>query len=231
MVIFILKSIYKITNLLNGKIYIGQSINPENRWKQHQYSDSIIGNAIRKYGIENFSFEIIEDNIENYNEREIFWINFYNSDNKKFGYNLTSGGENPPILRGENSSISKYTDAFVESIKQDLLNTNMNFQEIMNKYQISDVYLSMLNRGKFRKDPNYSYPIRKHGNETTPIDVVMKIIHELQYTTKTTREIAKENNIGEVVVWEINTGRKQNLPNDIEYPIRYPYHTISKKIS
>lgn len=69
-----LKSIYKITNKLNGKIYIGQSINPFKRFKQHCYNTqiykSLINEAINKYGKENFLFEILESDIENYNERE-----------------------------------------------------------------------------------------------------------------------------------------------------------------
>lgn len=71
-----LKSIYKITNKLNGKIYIGQSVNPFNRFKQHCYNKqgssykSLINEAINKYGKENFLFEILELDIENYNERE-----------------------------------------------------------------------------------------------------------------------------------------------------------------
>ena len=76
-----MKSIYKITNLINNKVYIGQSVHPERRWHEHIWGNnkykSYIHSAIKKYGVENFLFEIIESNIENYNEREIYWINFY----------------------------------------------------------------------------------------------------------------------------------------------------------
>lgn len=66
------KSIYKITNLINGNIYIGQSKDPETRFKQHINGNnpSLIHLAIKKYGEENFSFEIIEKDIKNYNDRE-----------------------------------------------------------------------------------------------------------------------------------------------------------------
>lgn len=56
--------IYKITNKINGKIYIGQSINIERRWKEHIFDNrknSLIHLAIIKYGKENFSFEVIEE--------------------------------------------------------------------------------------------------------------------------------------------------------------------------
>ena len=53
--------IYKIENLLTHKIYVGQSIHIETRWQEHcrPSSDSVISRAIRKYGKENFSFEIL----------------------------------------------------------------------------------------------------------------------------------------------------------------------------
>lgn len=62
--------IYKITNKINGNSYIGQSIDIENRWYKHEWASKSsksreynysIHKAMRKYGIENFSFEIIEE--------------------------------------------------------------------------------------------------------------------------------------------------------------------------
>lgn len=89
--------IYKITNNINGKSYIGQSINILQRWKAHKNKfkteEYPLYRAMRKYGIENFSFEIIEECSEkDLNEREIYWIKFFQSFGEK-GYNLTRGGE------------------------------------------------------------------------------------------------------------------------------------------
>lgn len=89
-------SVYKITNCINGKIYIGSSIRPDVRWKQHKYASKNINNnkhlyqAMRKYGVNNFIFEIIADNfnskeeMENYEE---YLINILNTTNPKIGYN------------------------------------------------------------------------------------------------------------------------------------------------
>ena len=56
--------IYKITNKLNGKVYIGQSINIKQRWKQHRTNATVrkenLYLAFQKYGLENFSFEVLE---------------------------------------------------------------------------------------------------------------------------------------------------------------------------
>lgn len=91
--------IYKIQNLINGKIYIGQSVHIQARFNAHK-SEARNGNTrplyntIRKYGVENFSFEVIEEcSKEKLNEREIYWIKKYDSFHN--GYNLTPGGNEP----------------------------------------------------------------------------------------------------------------------------------------
>lgn len=82
--------IYKTTNLVNGKIYIGQSINDED--DNYIGSGTYIKKAIKKYGKDNFKKEIIErcDNKENLNELELFWINHYDATNRNIGYNVAT---------------------------------------------------------------------------------------------------------------------------------------------
>lgn len=94
--------IYKITNNINQKVYIGQTIMaPMQRWQKHK-SDARLNRsyplykAMNKYGINNFSFEVLEEvDIEQLNEKERYYINLYNSyinaDNSN-GYNATLGG-------------------------------------------------------------------------------------------------------------------------------------------
>ena len=92
--------IYKITNKVNNKSYIGQSISIQHRWYQHihdsrPHKNSLIHKAIKKYGIDNFSFEVLEEcPTELLNEREKYWINYYNTTDKNIGYNIRIGGEN-----------------------------------------------------------------------------------------------------------------------------------------
>ena len=80
--------IYIITNNVNSKCYIGQTqVNIEHRWRQHKHSarypelwSGILYKAMRKYGRENFSFEIIEEcEIDKLCEREIYWISYYDT--------------------------------------------------------------------------------------------------------------------------------------------------------
>lgn len=89
--------IYKITNIKNNKSYIGQSVDIERRWKEHIAAvntdkKNSLYRALRKYGIDNFSFNIIELCSQNLlDEREIYWIKYYKSYNS--GYNETIGGQ------------------------------------------------------------------------------------------------------------------------------------------
>ena len=94
--------IYKITNKINNKIYIGQVYNKtiQDRFKRHineasEKSKSYIGRAIYKYGKENFICELIDtaSSLKELNEKEKYWISYYNSTNHNIGYNLTPGGD------------------------------------------------------------------------------------------------------------------------------------------
>ena len=90
--------IYLITNTLNGKNYVGKTKQKlEKRITQHKYDSRKgrpgLGAAIRKYGWENFSVEVLETcPVEMLNEREMFWIRELNSKAPN-GYNLTDGGD------------------------------------------------------------------------------------------------------------------------------------------
>lgn len=89
--------IYKHTNKKNGKIYIGQTKQkPEKRWNNGKgYQNStLFWNAIIAEGWNNFTHEILEENIpiDQLNEKEQYYIKKYKSDEDKYGYNMTSGG-------------------------------------------------------------------------------------------------------------------------------------------
>lgn len=87
--------IYKTTNLINGKIYIGQLTRIDKYKKDYFGSGVKIRAAIKKYGAENFKREILLecDNQDDLNEAEIFFIKEYKSQNSKIGYNIAEGGK------------------------------------------------------------------------------------------------------------------------------------------
>ena len=113
--------IYKITNKINGKIYIGQSNNCERRFQEHcapsraKNSRIPVDLAIKKYGKENFSFEVVEQcNLELLNSREEYWIKYFNS--IKDGYNCNAGGNQASI--GSNNGRAKLTEEDIIVIRK-----------------------------------------------------------------------------------------------------------------
>lgn len=97
-----MKVIYKITNLINSKVYIGQTLDFSQRKSQHLFegrekslTDRPLYRSMRKHGIDNFEFEIIEECLTDQiaDEREIYWIDYFDSTNPVKGYNLSKGGQ------------------------------------------------------------------------------------------------------------------------------------------
>lgn len=93
-------SVYKITNLANNKVYIGQSWNTLSRWSWHKTAQkqSHFYAAVQKYGVESFAFEILREFRETaitqilLDSLETFYIKQYDSTNPEKGYNLMTGG-------------------------------------------------------------------------------------------------------------------------------------------
>lgn len=121
----IISGIYKITNKTNNKVYIGKSQDIYTRWWTHEYDFNRNAHANPhfqrswdKYGKDNFIFEIIEKcDLSIINDREIYWISYYDSTNSDKGYNLREGGEGGSLTddvkmrmslsaRGNKSSLS-----------------------------------------------------------------------------------------------------------------------------
>lgn len=90
--------VYKITNKINGKAYIGQTVQTlSKRWNRHVHNkskNSVISLAIRKYGVENFEIRILSrcNTIEEMNHRETYYIKLFNTLATN-GYNLKLGGQ------------------------------------------------------------------------------------------------------------------------------------------
>ena len=150
--------IYKITNLINGNSYVGQSVDIHKRWRQekedsnnvnsHSYNYPLM-RAFRKYGIENFSFDIIEEcNIDELNDREVYWVNFY--DSFFHGYNQTLGGD----------SVSRQPKEKIIGVIYDLMNTEMIHKDIAIKWNISTEMVQGINTGRYWRH-EADYPLQK----------------------------------------------------------------------
>lgn len=161
-------TIYKITNLINNKIYIGQTKQHYlDRWTQHKShartnsSNHKLAKAIRKYGEENFFVEVVEKcSYEELDEKEIYWIKYYNS--IKEGYNIQPGGHGNSYQELEN--------------QQDIINYYYkchNQQKTCEHFNITDYKLrQLLTKNNLPTDKtNYG----KHAREAVKIVELNKI--------------------------------------------------------
>jgi len=143
--------IYKISNNINNHVYIGCSVDIEKRFKEHlNYEKSItqqnktLYKAFRKYGIENFTFKVIEEcKKEDLEERECFYIKQYNS--YLDGYNETIGGDIGSFDRnGEKHPNAKLT-------QEDIINIRTRYKNLERKSEVYLLYKDRIARNGFNK--------------------------------------------------------------------------------
>lgn len=105
--------IYKTTNNVTGKIYVGQK--KSDRFLQERYLGSgvILKSKISHYGKENFSVEMLDtaETFNELNEKEIYWIDKLDATNPDIGYNISKGGEVPLGIIAWNKGLTKETDS------------------------------------------------------------------------------------------------------------------------
>lgn len=209
------KDIYVITNLINGQQYIGQAKNSEKRFKAHLLAkdDTLLHKAILKYGKENFHMQIIESQIEDYNEKERYWINKLNTLYPN-GYNMTNGGEGYPHLNGTLCYQATLNQKEVEEIVRLLKQTNLSQTEIGNKFNVAQTVVSNINVGNTYYNKNIEYPIRPIENKS--IKTIKKLLKE---TNLSLNEIAKKVGVCKSTVNQINQG-KSFVDKNLDYPIR-----------
>lgn len=150
--------IYITTNNVNGKKYIGQKkYDKEGKWKTYLGSGTALNNAIKKHGKENFSKEIVEEckTKEELDQREKYWISYYDAVKNKEFYNITHGGDGGNTIAGysdeERSQHSKnLSKAFKGVINQGKNNPMAKKVICLNTMQIFD---TTVEAGKFYNIP------------------------------------------------------------------------------
>ena len=172
--------IYKITNLINGHSYIGQSTNIERRWCNHKNEinkDYPLYRAFKKYGIENFNFSIIElCEVSELDEKEIFYIKKYNTYFDGYNQTLGGGGTIRPV---------KISDDEIEEIYNLLLNTDISQQEIAKRYSVGEDTISEINQGKTRIKEGLDYPLRDNKKKDNYCPMCgVKILYESKHCDK-----------------------------------------------
>lgn len=240
-------SIYKITNKINQKIYIGLTkTSVQLRWKKHVGAalrcedNSIFHYAIKKYRPENFEIEILIEglSLEEAYEKEKYYIAYYDSFNKNKGYNMTLGGENAIQNKGEKNGRAIATDQQRWDAIRLLSETDLNHWEIATavgypgktKSALSG-FVSDLNCGRTFFQESLIYPIRngkkfKSGDANPTAlskEEALKIINLLINTNDSYSEIERK------------TGHNRHLISQIDNCQRYtnchPYKNNIRKES
>lgn len=211
--------IYKIVNDLNDKIYVGQTTQSlSKRFNGHccnshsdRSSNMYIKRAILKYGREHFKIELIEEcDVMRLDEREIYWIKYYDSFNN--GYNLTEGGNsNREVMT---ASLEETID--LEEFKSFIINNHPHAKEVEQKFNIShsSVYnlIKRLQDDRLVLNSTYTYRIseaEKHKEQLCKmyedgfnIKDLCKIFHS---TKKSVSKTLKDSGI------QIQRNRKSNI--------------------
>lgn len=200
--------LYRITNQLSGKVYIGQTTDPKDRWSSHKSSaknpqkySAIIPRALSKYGVDNFIFEVIATcrTQEDADVTETELIERYNSRDSERGYNLAHGGS---VNRGwhhseetkkkiSESNLGKEMPPHTDEWKANM-SAIMTGREITWADKISAAQIGKENSQESRDKMSLAKTGDKHPNygKTTPNEVKDKI--SLAHTGKIVSEDTKK---------------------------------------
>ena len=194
--------IYIIRNTINNKVYIGQTrTSVSQRWAEHlrhaRHGEQVINRAMRKYGVDKFYIETLEIcDIKYLDEREIYYIDLYNSTDKSRGYNVSIGGSTPRFKR-KVLSISDLVHFYV--------NENFTLEEIANKFKVSRYIISteLKNAGVTIRD--------RHKSAERVSKINVEVIKEAIKNTTSLRQAAKYAGV------KYSTFRSACIFNHIEY--------------
>lgn len=237
--------IYMFENKKTHKKYIGQSTNIERRKEEHLMwpsKHSYFDNELKKIGIDQFNFSILEEcDIEELDEREKYWISFYNTyvyNENSCGYNLTLGGQNQ---RGSFNPGAKLDDNDVKEIIILLEEHRLNNKQIAQLYNVHYNTIDGINRCKhWTQLHNYKTNIRQENLNkidnphssvsgencaTSKIkeEQAIQIIHLLKSTTKPMPQIAQELNVSLNIIYDINRCRTWKYLHNYKKNIRKEY--------
>ena len=191
--------IYKIENLINETPYIGQSVDIYKRWANEKSSaynnnydcyDYPLQRAFRKYGIDNFSFEIIEEcRRDELNDKEQYWIECYDSFNN--GYNQNAGGDS--ILHMCKLNLQQVEE--IINILQRDYNGEISHRILAQQYNISPDIIQGINCGRYWYNDDLHYPlhISKHDPrfKKTPISICVDCEKTISDGSKRCKECEK----------------------------------------
>ena len=219
------KDIYIIRNTVNDKVYIGQSVDYKYRFRKHcetarrnsfKYK-SYLYNAMNEIGIEKFYVELLEAQIEDYNEKEIYYIKKFNS-LRPNGYNLADGGDWYPHLGGvEHHSAKIHSIEELESIYEELMDPSLTLSEVAEHFGVNFSVIQRINAGQTYHNDNLTYPLKQCRTLTK--ESLDRLTYDLKYSNLSYKEIGDIYGISVSHVKQINAGMVWHR-DYLDYPLR-----------
>lgn len=225
--------IYKITNQINNKIYIGKTIKSiKERFNEHKkkastYPNRYLYDAMNHYGYDNFTIEVIEECLDEYlNEREIYWIATLQSNNSKIGYNLTIGGDGGNTWERNSHKLEtgdrirqsnlkeKYIPMTKESLQKDI-DDGLTYRQMMEKYHTSTVTLANRMREFFGGSLREIRPVKNSGQFVARDIPIEEFYDDIKENILTNKEICQKYQIGETTFYTRCKKFFNKTPNQI----------------
>ena len=213
--------IYCYTNNINGKKYVGQTINPEQRYNAHKSNyqnpqnkeyDSLIHRAFRKYGFNSFKYEILVkdiDDINILNELEIYYIKKFNCQVPN-GYNIENGGKNslkPQSLEHRKKEMwgkAKLSEEEVIELRKAYLNKESPTEIYNQKYKDKLHYNSFLNIWVGKRYGLIMPEVFQNGRHTKlTAEIVKQIRKDREITNLSYDKLAEKYGISKGTVADI----------------------------
>lgn len=222
--------IYKI-EYENGKIYIGQSTNIRKRALEHNSKQKYPCDlALKKYAAKIIILE--ETNPEDLDNKESFYISYFESYKKDKGYNIVLQG-NASGKRGVENINASFTKEQLDDIVDLLINhTELSLLDIANKYQVDQNTILKISKGQTYYQDSLQYPLRLNNHDSVKKDSILdyfsteeeliNLKEDLKYRWDLTveQDLTNKYNIPLKILRDINNGRKFEQYGNYEYPIR-----------
>lgn len=218
------KSIYIIKNTVNDLCYIGQSVDYNYRFRKHkeealrgriEYRDCL-HTAMRELGVDKFYVEVLEENVDNPDEREIYYINKLNTIYPN-GYNVASGGMRYPNLSGvRHHNATVKSEEELNQITQEIIHTDMSYADIARKHGLNWNAIWDISNGETYKREWLEYPLREPTINKEKLD---RLTYDLKYSNYTYDELSGIYGISKSQIKAINYGNSWHR-DYLEYPLR-----------
>ena len=198
-------TVYKITNLINNKVYIGQTSKSidarfNRHWKEKNSYDRYLHRALRKYNKCDFKIETLANafNKEDLNYLECYFIAFYKSNNSKYGYNLTVGGDgglrSPEVIKKATAKLKgkKRPKSVCDKISKKLKGRKMTDEQIKKSVKNRRLKSGYINKNKTPvsiKTPDnliFNFKSIEEANQNLPISKgsIFNLVHGIRNEVK-----------------------------------------------